>query len=130
LPLIETDLTTAIVPTAPEAAGAPVKNAALPGVQVPAAPEAVLPLSGKAISKVTLPGTANPLEPVRLGAITEVIDPAFTEAEVVPVQNAVMFGTNVPVNPWAALAPVSAVVLLNAIDPVSPDAVMPFGVIS
>jgi hypothetical protein len=34
-----------------------------------------------------------------------------------------MFGTNVPVNPWAALAPVNAVVLLNAIDPVSPDAV-------
>jgi hypothetical protein len=82
IPLIETDLTTATVPVVPEASDAPVKNAALPGVQVPAAPEAVLPLSGKAISKVTLPGTANPLDPAILVAITEVIDPAFAEAEV------------------------------------------------
>jgi len=81
-PLIGSSFTTTTIPVLPKASDAPVKNAALPGVQVPAAPEAVLPLSGKAISKVTLPGTANPLDPVRLGETCETTVPAFTEAEV------------------------------------------------
>ena len=108
LPVTGSSFTTTTVPVVPRASDAPVKNAALPGVHVPVNPEITCPLSGKAISNVTLPGTANPPEPVILGAIAEITDPAFTEAEVT-------VSTPAPPQPPSAQAPLP--------QPVSPEIV-------